>query len=186
MKTEKAPNFCRIRLLKAEDEPALQELCRSCRDYCIMVTGREPRVSDAKRILIDLPPGKTKEDKFVYGIFDMDGQMIGVMDIVRDYHDTGEWTIGLLMIHPEQRGKGFGRRMHAFVRHLIINKGGQILRIGVFKENKRAWKFWRELGYVEQEFVTRHYEGRDHSVVIMKMPAAQKCLDNPKTRSLLD
>lgn len=186
MKTETAPNFCRIRLLKAEDEPALQELCRSCRDYCKMVTGREPRVSDAKRILIDLPSGKTKEDKFVYGIFKADGQLIGVMDIVRDYHDTGEWTIGLLMIRPDQRDKGFGRRMHAFARNLLIKEGGLILRIGVLEENERAWKFWRELGYVEQEFVTRRYEGRDHSVVIMKMPVSNKCPDYAETRDLSD
>ncbi|MDD3965802.1 MAG: GNAT family N-acetyltransferase [Candidatus Neomarinimicrobiota bacterium] len=164
------PNTFRIRVLGPEHEPALRILCKECSDYCTMVTGREPRLNDAGKILNELPPGKSKEDKFVYGLLDREERLVGILDVVRNYHEEGEWTIGLLMIRPEDRGRGEGRRMHAFVKLKVIEQGGRCLRLGVLENNTRAWKFWRELGYKEHDFVTRRYEGKDHSVVIMKLP----------------
>lgn len=165
----KTPQFkVRIRVLKENDEAALQELCEQCHEYSMLVTGRMPRAGDAAMILMDLPPDKRAEDKFVYGMF-RDKGLIGVLDIVKDYRKAGEWTIGLLMLAPDERGKGLGKQLHAFAKLLVVKNGGTTLRLGVLEENLRAKKFWEFLGYTETETVSRRYENKSHRVLIMKM-----------------
>lgn len=51
--------------------------------------------------LAALPPGKSLSDKFSLGIYKPDNQMVGYLDLVRDFPSTGEWHIGLLMLDPQ-------------------------------------------------------------------------------------
>jgi ribosomal protein S18 acetylase RimI-like enzyme len=167
------PRHVKIRPLRAADEAELQKFCETCADYCMMVTGRLPQEGDAHNILYDLPPGKKPEDKIVYGMLKSGLKIIGVLDMVRDYRISGEWTIGLMILRPDERGQGLGRQLFGFAKHRILQENGHSIRLGVLEENYRARLFWHSLGFRETEIVKRRYEGKDHRVVIMKLPLQQ-------------
>jgi len=157
-----------IRLLMPEDEHYVQKLCEECHEFALMMGGRPPRPDDGHKILFDLPPGMHAENKYVYGLFTASGTMIAVLDMVSDYKVKGEWTIGLMMITPAERGKGFGRHLHDLACDIARRHGASVMRLGVMKENHAARRFWRGLGYQEMEIVRRRYDKLEHTVIIKK------------------
>lgn len=138
-----------IRLLSADDEADLQALCERCSDFSELVEGRPPEKDAGHSILFDLPPDRTLEDKFVFGVYKENDGLIAVIDIVKNYKISGEWMIGLLMIDPSERGNGLGRKLHDFIKTWVSEQHGEVLRIGVVESNYRGCKFWCKMGYIE-------------------------------------
>jgi len=160
---------CNIRLLSDEDEPELQDLCERCTDYSELIEGRPPEKDAGRCILFDLPPDKLPEDKFVFGVYKKCGDLIAVIDLVRDYKKPGEWTIGLLMIDPPERGRGLGRNLHDFVKALVLEHSGVVLRIGVIEANRDGYRFWREMGYKETGRAKRIFGEKEQTVIVMNL-----------------
>jgi GNAT superfamily N-acetyltransferase len=158
-----------IRMLHVEDETILQHLCESCLDYFEIVEGRFPEKDAGREILNDLPPGWTFKDKRIFGCFNEQDSLIGVIDILADYPDKGEWIIGLMMIDPSERGKGLGKLLHEFIKDYVLKYKADKLRIGVVEENTKAAVFWKSLGYFEVKRVNMSYGNKDHVVVVMNL-----------------
>ena len=138
-----------VRSISMEDKDSLQQLCESCLDYYDIVEGRTPQADAAEEILTEMPPNTDKEDKFVLGIYNQDELLVGVVDLIRNFPAEGEWTIGLLMIDPRERGKGLGRRIHEGLVKDASDSGAKILRIGVAQDNHNAYGFWTSLNYTK-------------------------------------
>jgi ribosomal protein S18 acetylase RimI-like enzyme len=86
-------------------------------------------------------------DKFLYGFLDRDDAIIGVLEGLRDYPDDAVWWVGLLLLAPEARGYGVGRKiMEAFSEYVRLEKGTGIM-LGVVEENQAAYRFWQGLGF---------------------------------------
>lgn len=158
-----------IRLLSGDDELDVQALCERCSDFSELIEGRPPEKDAGHSILFDLPPNKELKDKYVYGVYSENGDLVAVIDMVKDYKVTGEWIIGLMMIDPNERGNGLGRRLHELLKAWVLSEQGSKLRIGVVEENRRAYKFWREMGYVEVDRVKRTYGNKEHTVISMNL-----------------
>lgn len=137
-----------IRNLHLEDKDIIQNLCEECLDYYNIVSGEAPKEDSWKEILEDLPPGKTYEEKYALGVF-RDECLIAVVDLVKDYPEKGEWIIGLLLIHPNERRKGLGEKINNLISEIVKDNGGVKLRIGVVEDNCKALNFWRSIGYQE-------------------------------------
>lgn len=158
-----------IKHLSGDDEMDVQALCERCSDFSELIEGRPPEKDAGKSILLDLPPGKELKDKYVFGVYKENDVLIGVIDIIKDYKETGEWIIGLLMIDPSERGNSLGRKLHNIIKTWVLEEHGKILRIGVVEENNRGYKFWCEMGYVEVDRVKMTYGDKEHTVIIMTL-----------------
>lgn len=159
------------RLLSPADETTVQDLCERCSDFSLLIEGRLPEKSAGHDILFDLPPNKGLEDKYVIGVYKKENDLlIAVIDLIKDYKVSGEWTLGLLMIDPNERGHGLGRTLQAFIKTQVLAHQGSMMRIGVVEENHRAYKFWREMGYAEVDRVKMTLGIKEHSVIVMNLP----------------
>lgn len=146
---------------------ALQLLYERCSDYHEEHEGTPTRPTAAAEELAALPPGKAPVDKFSLGIYSPDGEMIGYLDLVRDFPFVGEWQIGLLMLDPAVRGAGLGERVCRAAEGWVAEQGGRSISLGVLEHAAGAERFWRRMGFDEvarQPYASE--TGRKHSRII--------------------
>ncbi len=132
--------------ISIKDKTELFSLFNKCKDFFLLTEGRIPKTCDS--FFYDLPPEKDMKDKYSYGVFE-NSSLIAAIDIVSDYPNNGEWIIGLLLIDPEARKIGLGKRIHNIIEEIAKNKGAEKLRIGVVKQNSRVLGYWSKMGYKE-------------------------------------
>ncbi|TDL76720.1 GNAT family N-acetyltransferase [Rhodococcus qingshengii] len=78
----------------------------------------------------------------------LDDTYIGVMDyLMENPKDQSPW-LGLLMIHGDYQGFGFGTQAYALYESDIRKRGLVRTRIGVIRENVKAKQFWDSLGFL--------------------------------------
>ncbi len=158
-----------IHQLGLEDAPALQALFEKCADYMLLVDGHPAGPDSAAGELQDRPPGKSIEDKFLFGIFNAQNELVGELDVLRDYPDEGTWWIGLLLLDPAVRSVGIGEKvLEGFVDYARGN-GGTAIMLGVVAENKRATRFWTRMGFewvLDRE--PQHFGRKTHIVQVMR------------------
>lgn len=138
-----------IKSLTIDQLKSIELLNLKCSDYYLLHDGVLPSKKEAVEIFSSLPPGKNYEDKFVLGIYKSKGELIGIIEIVKNFPVVGEWMLGLLFIDPEERDHGLGRQVHEALVQWAITLGSESFRIGVIKENFKGKKFWSDLGYVK-------------------------------------
>lgn len=132
--------------LDLDDMGSIDELCNECEDYFLMVNGAFHTKEDAEEILTALPPEKKFKDKFVLGIF-YKKELIGVIDLIKDYPIIDQWIIGLFLLKKKDRNKGIGKVVHDTLIEIVLKYSGKSLTVGVVKENIKGLKFWQNLGY---------------------------------------
>lgn len=136
-----------VQALEPCDVERLQRLLERCVDYSVVVDGDAVSPTAADETLLDVPPGQSPDQKFVVGLVDGHGEIAGVLEGLRDYPDPGVWWVGLLLLAPETRQQGIGRRLlTAFANH-VRSSGGRAIMLGVVADNRRALGFWREIGF---------------------------------------
>ncbi|WP_042455683.1 GNAT family N-acetyltransferase [Neobacillus dielmonensis] len=78
----------------------------------------------------------------------LDDTYIGVLDYLEENpNDQFPW-LGVLMIHADYQGFGFGEQAYALFENEMIKRGFNTVRIGVIKENLKAKQFWEKLGFI--------------------------------------
>lgn len=150
----------RIAKIDESDVVAIQNVFVKCRDFVILVDGNEPSDDSGEMFLSDLPPEKELEDKFSFGIYDSD-EMIGIIDLIRDYKIVGEWYLGLLIIDPKYRAQGLGTAVHNWIKTFVDDNGGSQISLGVVANNTKAYKFWKNAGYNEIMDSEKNKSGRE-------------------------
>ncbi|EUJ21795.1 GNAT family N-acetyltransferase [Listeria aquatica] len=152
---------------KETDIDLAEAVCKKCEDYYVLEAGRAATREDAAAVILELPEGKTRYDKFAMAILDEANAPIGLIDVVADYPKSGEWIIGLLLLVPEARNSGMGRVLHEVIREWAQDSGANSLRVGVLKSNESAAGFWRHLGYEHQGEKTIQIGGRENEVEVL-------------------
>ena len=158
---------CFVRHLESEDCDNIQSLCENCSDYFELVTGLPPGPSEGQKLFFSLPPGCDLSDKIVAGIFDRNENLFGLMDVIRDYPQAGVWHIGLMLLHPEKRGKGLGWEIYKSFEKWAGNSGANTIRLGVSEQNEGALKFWSRAGFDVVEKRQPEKTGNKMSVIIV-------------------
>jgi ribosomal protein S18 acetylase RimI-like enzyme len=151
MKTETAFDISiggnSVRQLSLDDSEAIQELYERCLDYMLLVDGHPAGSNAGEEEFQDVPPGKSPDDKLLFGIFNQQNDLVGLLDVLRGYPDETTWWIGLLLLAPEVRSQGIGQKIvEGFVEYAQAN-GVQAIMLGVVEENKSAYKFWSRMGF---------------------------------------
>ena len=163
------PDYSVRELHHPEDTDSLQRLFEQCADYVMIVEGQEVPSSTAQEIFEDMPPGRSLDDKFVYGLLDRSENILGVLEGMRHYPDAATWWIGLFMLSPDVRGHGLGRRVVESFSDYVCQSHGTAIMLGVVEENQAAYDFWQRLGF---EFVRktepRQFGKKTQSVYVMR------------------
>lgn len=140
-----------LRLLTGEpaEMAALQCVLEAAPRYFETITGMPPGGAEAQSTFTALPPGRTYDDKHVYGLYAGD-TMIGCADVIRGYPVSEKAVIGLLLLAEPWQGQGFGRAFEQLVVHTLAGWPEiTTVRIGIVAANTGALEFWRKLGYRE-------------------------------------
>ncbi len=167
-----------IKLLGNDNHTAVLDLCVRCKDYYELHCGILPEEREVKEIFEDLPTGKGYDDKIVLGVFDAENGLIGVLDIIRNYVTEGEWTIGLMILDPKERGKGLGRNIHNALIKWAEPLGAKSFRIGVIEENSNGFAFWSAIGYRKIKEVSMVLTEKTHIVNVMTLHLQPACHPN--------
>ena len=137
------PNFT-TRPLEERDANPLQALFDEDPEYFLGMNGRDIPVAEIRAAI---PPGRAREDKFLYTI-ERDARLVGMIDLIRGYPEPATWYLGFLFIAKAFRAAGLGRAtLHALYGHARA-QGGKALRLGVVEDNARARWLYASEGFV--------------------------------------
>ena len=151
----------KIRKLTDKDLRLIKNLCENCSDYYLLDQGKPAGPNATKDILKALPPNKTYEDKYVFGLFDEKDDLSALIDLIEGFPKDNTWMLGLFLVSPDKRRLGLGKYFHKEIVKLIKNKGAKTIRIGVLDDNLIALKFWKSLDYkFENESKTERADKR--------------------------
>lgn len=143
----------RATALRADDErdlSALQGLHERCAEFIELIEHAPPGPDAAHQLLVDLPPGRTLDDKLVIGFWDGDA-LIGAADLVRNHPTPGTWCVGLLLLDASRRNGGLGARLFAAVEAWLNAEGAASLHLCVQEQNPGAERFWARQGFARGE-----------------------------------
>lgn len=155
-----------VRRLEEKDTAALQALCDACADFHVLIYGQPAGPEEARNLLTELPPGRTLEDKFFLGLFTPRPRLCGVLDLVRDYREPGEWYLGLLLLEPGARGQGLGEGVVRAAEGWTKAQGARRIRLNCAEQNTSGRRFWERRGYREdRRFPPRQLGARETVLV---------------------
>ena len=163
-----------IALRRLSGEPvhitAVQRVLEDAPAYALLSTGLPPGPADARTLFAIRPPGRSADDKFVFGIA-LDDELIGCVDLIRAYPDARHAHIGLLLLAERHQGRGIGAQVVDRIATLASTwTGCTHLRLGVLRSNVRATAFWTRRGFVATGEVAPWRHGRvvSESVVMTR------------------
>jgi L-amino acid N-acyltransferase YncA len=82
---------------------------------------------------------------------DAEGQVVGLVSILRQHPRDGYPWIGLLMVHGDQHRKGHGRLLANLAVERLRSQGRNGVRLAVLENNPAALAFWSSLGWQETD-----------------------------------
>jgi predicted acetyltransferase len=159
----------RLRLLTGEpgEMAELQRVLEDAAAYTELVTGAPPGPADAQSMYTVLPPGKSYDDKFVFGIYRED-RMVGCADLIRSHPDSRTAHLGLLLIAEGFQRQGVGRAAYRALEDYVRAWGTcDRMRLGVVRANDRVLPFWSDQGFVPSGEVKPYRYGNVRSEVII-------------------
>ncbi|MCF3133719.1 GNAT family N-acetyltransferase [Streptomyces olivochromogenes] len=92
------------------DEAALLTLFEDCEDWFLAATGLPSGPGDVQSLFYALPAGAEPEDKTLL-LVEVAGNVVGLVDAVRNHPAPGAVSVGLFLLAPYARGKGLGRAL---------------------------------------------------------------------------
>ncbi|MDQ7843351.1 MAG: GNAT family N-acetyltransferase [Armatimonadota bacterium] len=156
-------------IIAEQDVPALQELFEQSQEYFELEFGLPPGPSEAHSTFIALPEGKHYEDKLLIGLFEADDILAGVLDVIRDYPAAGEWSIGLMLLHPSRRRQGVGSEVFSAFEKWAASQGARRIRIGVLEHNQQALRFFQRVGFdIIEKQPPKKFGVKESGVVVMQ------------------
>ena len=162
-----------VRSLKPEEAELLQRLYDQCTDFALVVEG-EPFCSTAAHAEFrSIPDGKSLGDKLMFGFINLQGEIVGLLEAVRNYPDETTWWLGLLMLAPQLRGHGVGREVLRGFSEYVRLHGGKTIMLGVVEDNRRAYRFWQNMGFeVMRKTEPRRFGKKMQPVYVMRRVTA--------------
>jgi RimJ/RimL family protein N-acetyltransferase len=157
--------------LVPHDAALVQDLLQRCAEFQAMVEGEPPRPDEAARLFRDLPP--CYDERCMVGLVAADGaRLAGLLDVVGGYPARGAWWVGLLLLAPEERGRGIAAGAYRAFEAWAAARGAREVGLVVQQVNPAARRFWDRLGFAEIGTALQRLARREH--VVWRM---QKVLD---------
>lgn len=117
-----------------------QEIINSNQSYNLLENGHEFRnIEEVEKEFLN--------PESISVFVKLDDTYIGIIDyLLENPKDQFPW-LGLLMIHSDYQGYGFGVQAFHLFETVLLDRGVEFVRIGVIKENTNAHLFWKSLGF---------------------------------------
>ena len=152
-----------LRELDEEDLSSIQAVFEACEDYFIHTTGGPVTSASAHSLYIQLPAGKSYEDKHILGICDAEtNDLVGVIDAILGYPEPDTAMLGLFLIKPKFRDR-IGRKAYALLERWVKERGFVAIRVSVHEDIKDDANFWKSLGFGASDQVS---QDENHTVLV--------------------
>jgi GNAT superfamily N-acetyltransferase len=136
--------------IETGDLPMLQRFFEANPEYHRLVTGQPPAADAAHEIFVGVPPDwMPYARKWLLGLFDEAGALLGLADIITDLLAPGVWHLGLFVVATPLHGTGMAMACYGRLESWMRDQGARWLRLGVVMGNARAERFWERAGYVD-------------------------------------
>jgi|GEM_PF-318348 len=119
---------------------------------------------DARGTWEALPSGYHREKRFLFTLRDHAGRSLGLLDLVRDFPESGTAFLGWLQIREENEGRGLGSQAYALAEALVRDGGCRRIRLGVVGSSP-VEGFWRRQGFVRTGETMVPHDGSVHAVI---------------------
>lgn len=156
-----------LRLLGPDDRADLQHLQSRCADYFTLIEGEPAGPDDADSFLSEVPAGKDKDDKLVFGIIH-DARLIGVLDLIRNYPADKEWWLGTLVLDPAVRRGGLGQRVYQAAETFLRDQRAAVIWLCVQQRNADALRFWFARGFQEVRRTRMTLKKLESDVIVLR------------------
>ena len=105
----------------------------------------------------------------MYGYY-IDDKVIGFIGI--KMHDEGICKLDDIIILPEYRQHGYGKKLLEFCKEKAIELGATEIQLGMIDDNKRLRKWYEDNGFINIGY--KNYEGAPFTVGKMECILAKK------------
>ena len=154
--------------LVPEDAEVLQQLYEQCTKFALFTDGQSPLPTAAREEFDAVPEGKTTQDKYIFGLFDPDDILVGMIESIRYYPDDETWWLGLMMLAPEQRRKGLGSEFYRAFERWVLSQGVPRIFLSVIEANDSGLQFWKKMGFeVIRKTLPRQFGTKTHELYIL-------------------
>ncbi|MBO9129332.1 GNAT family N-acetyltransferase [Bacillus sp. 165] len=120
----------------------VKEMVNSNREYNLLENGEPIRTDEElKEEFLH-----SDSDRVTYFI-KADDTYIGLLDYMEHNERDGYPWLGLLMIHHDYQGYGYGTNAYYALEAILKEKGKTALRLGVLPTNEKAHAFWKSIGF---------------------------------------
>jgi GNAT superfamily N-acetyltransferase len=129
---------------------ALADFYARAADYVLLETGTTPDAGTVEEFFADAPPGSDPASSLKLGLYLRHGQgevLAGIVDLGFGYPEPEDAYLGLMLLAPEARGQGWGRRFLSHVIQASRGRGARRLVLAVLEENPRGRAFWESEGF---------------------------------------
>lgn len=151
----------------------LQSLYEQCTEFALLTDGQLPSPTAARDEFDALPDGKTTQDQYIFGLFDPQNDLLGMIESIRHYPDNQTWWLGLMMLSPEQRGQGLGSEFYQAFETWVSVQAIKQISLCVIEANDLGLKFWKSLGFkVIRKTEPRQFGSKTHAVYVMSRTVA--------------
>jgi len=148
----------------------VETIVRAAADYYLIVQGTPAPPEEVDEFFNAVPPGYALKDLFPVGFY-ADGRMVGIGGLLKGWNAPDKAMIGLLVLDPAVRGKGYGGAAVRLMEEMARSWSDiRRLRVGVVACNTNALAFWRRVGYVDTGEVKPRFEPFLDDVVILEKP----------------
>lgn len=130
----------------AADRARLERFFAASAEYIRLERDADPGPEVIEEFLTDAPPGCDPEASLRLGLFVAD-TLSGIAELSFGFPEPRDAYLGLMMVVPDQRGKGTGA---AFLRHLetaALARGADRMLLAVLDANPRGRAFWEREGF---------------------------------------
>ena len=159
-----------VRRLDRTCAPDVQALFERRAAFFILAEGASPDTQAGARELETIIAGRSAAETFCLGVYH-EGSLVAFLHLTENYPRQDEWWIGLFLLDPGLRRRGFGTEIHRAVSEWILENGGRRLWLGVLEQNSDAERFWRKLRYAERERQPYTMKsGAESVVILMSLP----------------
>jgi GNAT superfamily N-acetyltransferase len=128
--------------------PQLARLLERCREDMALHRGAAPSQLVAS-VIPPGPRGAPRRDRFRAGLFDGEGEMSAVVQVVRNHPASGAWWLGAVLVRPDLRGCGIGGSVIEALEEWVRAEGGGAIHLELQRRNAGALAFARRTGFVE-------------------------------------
>ena len=152
------------RVLTPADIPAIYDLYRRCDDYFLLQDGEQATPRDVELLFNAVPSTRSPDDQIVIGFW-QDLNLYGLAAVLTGYPQAEDTYLGLLLLDPSSRNRGFGRKIYPAVEHWASLNGARRMLVAVIRDNEAALRFWGHLGFDKLRVTgPTHYKHKAHVV----------------------